>query len=659
MDQGLTAAAVKRPPLSDAFLPQESPQPMPEQRLWSELPRQPTSAGRVRVARAALIVLWVSASAGFAWTLYRVLSVEAPTLLQLVFLALSTLCFAWVAVGSASALVGFVGLMLRRHTDSLELPTAPATSLGRTALLFPVYREDAAAVAATIDAMCREIRAADAAGRFDVFILSDTQDAAERRSEQAIYAALRAEAAAPVYVRWRTPNLGKKAGNIQDWVEKFGAAYAYFIILDADSIMSADVLLRLVGGMEANPRAGLIQTVPRLVGGRSSFARLQQFAAATYGPIVAAGLAAWHGHGGNYWGHNAIIRTQAFAHSAGLPRLAGAPPLGGHILSHDFVEAALLRRAGWEVHLVPSLAGSWEGCPPTLGELVIRDRRWAQGNLQHLRLLGVTGLPLLSRVHLAMGAVAYLASPVWAMTLLVGVVLAVQAKYATPAYFGSEVTLFPKWPVFDAQKALALFLATVLIVHLPKLLGAIWALRNARERRRHGGVGRIAAGVLIESVLSTLIAPVLMLTQTSAVASILFGRDAGWGAQRRVGADDGLSHYLWQHRWHTAWGIAGAAVSWSISPAVFAWLSPIALGLLLAAPMARLTARPAARALAQVLATTEERSPPALIESRAATRRLWHRFPRIAPTTPGRPAAAAGRDREPSSPASDGEPPEA
>jgi membrane glycosyltransferase len=292
-------------------------------------------------------------------------------------------------------------------------------------------------------------------------------------------------------------------------------------------------------------------------------------------------------------------------------------------LSHDFVEAALLRRAGWQVHMVPSIGGSWEGCPPTLQDLIVRDRRWAQGNLQHVRLLGVDGLPLLSRIHLGMGAFAYLASPIWALTLLIGIVLAVQAKYATPTYFGSEVSLFPKWPVFDAQKALTLFLVTVLIVHLPKLLGGLWALRSAAERRQNGGALRIAVGLLLESLLSTLIAPVLMLTQSSAVASILWGRDAGWSAQRRVGADSSLAEFLLQHRWHTLWGLAAGAVCWSISPAVFAWMSPIIIGLVLAAPLARLTAKPATTLLAALLATSEERCPPDLLRRHAAAQRAW------------------------------------
>ena len=367
---------------------------------------------------------------------------------------------------------------------------------------------------------------------------------------------------------------GEESGQHSRLDRKIWAAYPYFIILDADSIMSADALLRLARAMDQNPRAGLIQTVPRLAGGVSLFARLQQFAACYYGQILAAGLAAWHGHGGNYWGHNAIIRTAAFASSAGLPQLPGKPPLGGHILSHDFVEAALLRRAGWEVHMVPSLEGSYEGCPPTLADLITRDRRWAQGNLQHLRLLGARGLPFLSRVHLAMGAFAYLASPLWALTLIVGVILAFQAKYATPSYFGTEASLFPKWPVFDAQVALALFLATVIVVHLPKLLGAVWALRTTGHRQRNGGIARVAGGVLLELIVSTLMAPILMITQTSAVLSILLGRDAGWGAQRRVGAGATLLQFAQQHRWHIAWGATGAGMCWAISLAVFAWMSP-------------------------------------------------------------------------------------
>lgn len=622
MDKGLNGPeAGKTGPECPPILPTASRCEMPEQSLRKHRPRRSHTPARAVIARGALVVLWLAVLAAFAWTLYRVLSVETPTSLQLVFLVLSTLCFGWVAAGSVSALVGFVWLGAVRNIDTLKLPPARLPSRGRTALLFPVYREDAEEVAARIATTCRDLIDAGAADHFDVFILSDTQEVPERVLERGVYSALRARyrGRLQIYVRWRTPNEGRKAGNIRDWVEQFGAGYPYFVIFDADSIMSASALLRLVAGMDDTPRAGLIQTVPRLVGGQSLFAHIQQFAAGYYGPVVAAGLAAWHAHGGNYWGHNAIIRTQAFAECAGLPQLPGKPPLGGYILSHDFVEAALMRRGDWEVHMVPSLEGSYEGCPPTLADLIVRDRRWAQGNLQHLRLIGASGLPFLSRLHLAMGAFSYIASPLWALTLLVGVILAVQAKYVTPTYFGSEESLFPKWPVFDAETALTLFLATVFVVHLPKLLGGIWAVRNAEERRRHGGGLRVAAGVLLESLLSILIAPLLMVTQTSAVLNILMGRDAGWGAQqRRLESTAPLLQFMAQHRWHMIWGAAGAVVCAAISPAVLAWMSPIIVGLLLAAPLALLTARNNTRWMATLLATPEERHPPALLRKDAA-----------------------------------------
>ena len=536
-------------------------------------------------------------------------------MLQLVFWVLCTVCFAWVSVGSITALIGFASLLSQRGSNAVALLDDTSPPKGRTALLFPVYREDPDAVAAGIDTICREVLSAHAGELFDVFVLSDTQEQAERDHERRIYAHLRAQYASRVriFARWRTPNTAKKAGNIRDWIERFGGAYPYFLILDADSLMSADALLRLARAMDRNPRAGLIQTVPRLTGGTTLFARLQQFAGSYYGRLIAAGLAAWHGPGGNYWGHNAIVRTVAFASSAGLPQLSGNPPLGGHILSHDFVEAALLRRAGWEVHMVPSLEGSYEGCPPSLGDLITRDRRWAQGNLQHVRLLTVRGLPFLSRLHLAMGAFSYLASPIWALTLVVGIVLTIQAKYATPTYFGTEASLFPRWPVFDAQLALSLFVATITVVHLPKLLGAAWALGTGERRRCNGGALRMVGGVFVESVASTLIAPILMMTQTSAVLGILLGRDAGWGAQRRMGTNGKLSQLVRQHRWHIAWGAAGAAICWIISAATLAWMSPIILGLLLAAPLALVTGRPPGRHTAALLATDIDLQPPPLL----------------------------------------------
>lgn len=623
MDQRVDDPVSRRrdvPALS--MLPARDGLAMPAQVLWPERGRPDRRA--VRFARLVMLALVLTGTAAFAVVLYQVLSVQSPTVLQLVFLVASTVCFAWIMIGSASALLGFASLLLQ-PAPVARPQLMRGRGLMRTALLFPVYREEPEAVAAAIDAMVDDLVEAAATTRFDIFILSDTQDASERLTELSIYAELRRRRAdlIQIFIRWRTPNTAKKAGNIANWIEGHGAAYRYFVILDADSVISAATLLELVEEMEEDPRTGLIQTVPRLVGGVTTFARLQQFAANVYGPVLAAGIAAWHGRNGNYWGHNAIVRTEAFARTAGLPELPGAPPLGGHILSHDFVEAALLRRAGWYVRLMPRLGGSWEGCPPALGDLIVRDRRWAQGNLQHLRLLGGRGLTLVSRLHLLLGAVSYIAAPVWALTLVIGMLLALQGKYTAPSYFGSESSLFPKWPVFDAQKALALFVVTVLVVHLPKLLGAAWALRNAPERARHGGAARVIAGTLLESVCATLVAPVLMVTQTSAVLAILAGRDAGWGAQRRASGDAPFRDFLRQHRWHLAWGLLTLGLCITISNAVLAWMSPIILGLMFAAPFAKATAHAAPQWIAALLATREDHAPHPLLERLAAKRGEW------------------------------------
>src|SRR5262249_3693767 len=140
-----------------------------------------------------------------------------------------------------------------------------------------------------------------------------------------------------IFYRHRANNEGRKAGNIGEWVRHFGGAYEQMIVLDADSLMPSDTMVRLVAAMERHPNVGIIQTRPTIVGARTLFARMQQFAGRVYGPPIAYGLAWWFGAEGNYWGHNAVIRVEAFAAGAGLPPLRGPRPFGGTILSHDFV----------------------------------------------------------------------------------------------------------------------------------------------------------------------------------------------------------------------------------------------------------------------------------------------------------------------------------
>jgi membrane glycosyltransferase len=391
-------------------------------------------------------------------------------------------------------------------------------------------------------------------------------------------------------------------------------------VLDADSLIEAPTLARLTQMMQADPELGILQTAPQLIGARTFFGRLQQFAACVYGPVISRGLAAWSGDSANYWGHNAIIRVQAFALSCGLPELKGRKPFGGHVLSHDFVEAAFMRRGGWKVRMTTDCGGSYEESPPSLIDVAIRDRRWAQGNLQHMKVIGASGLSFASRLHLGIGIMSYLSSPLWLLMLIIGFALAVQSHLIRPEYFSHDFQLFPTWPRFDVELMMALFWFSMVVLLIPKILGLIRALTSARLRRGGGGVIGVAASFLLEVILSALYAPVLMLIQSRHVFEVFLGRDSGWNPQRRDGGGT-----TWGEAWHfhkRDMLLAGmtAAVLWFLSPSLLAWVSPALLGLILAVPLSRASgSQSIGSALSRIalLRTPEEIEPPPLMARRA------------------------------------------
>lgn len=642
-------ASVTRDLSDPSLLPPPAPLAMPPQDFSADPRIERARAGTNAIAmRVALFGGAALATFAFGYELQRVLSIVGMTPLQIVFLILSTMAFGWIAVGSLSAALGFISLYNGDRPDNIELPDAQGVLDVRTALLFPVYHEDPARIAGTIEAMVDDLARYGRAGNFDVFVLSDTRGDDAGAAEQQIYRELaeRLAGTTSVYYRQRRENKARKAGNIKDWVERFGAAYPHFIILDGDSVMSGETVIRLSRAMAAKPKAGLIQTVPRLTGGTTLLQRLQQFASQVYGPIVAAGMAMWTGSQGNYWGHNAIIRTQAFASAAGLPDLPGRPPFGGHIQSHDFVEAVLLQRAGYGVHMAPTLDGSYEGLPPTLAELVVRDRRWAQGNLQHLSIVGASGITSMGRLHLAMGALSYLVSAIWAASLVVGIFLALQSQRMIPNYFPNPESLFPTWPVMDAGAAARLFLGTMLVVLLPKVLGLILEIRRARAAREDFGTWRAVFGGLVETVFSILLAPILMLTQTVAVTEILLGRDSGWKAQRRANGEVTLGDAFRFHTPHMVLGIATAVISYNVAPALVAWMSPVILGLVLAGFVGWLVAQPAGPMLSLLLSTPEDRNPPPVLRRALAAAEAWQqRLAERVATAGAANAAAPGLTR--------------
>lgn len=601
-----------------AFLPAESSLEMPARSLRGYRPAQTTSLGprSITLRRAYIFIATAALTLSGWYEMYEVLQVGGITVLEAIVLALFALLFAWIAFSFTSALAGFVVLLFRKK-DALgidsESPLAVLRS--RNAMLLPTYNEDPHRIMARLRAIHESVGETESASCFDWFVLSDTTDPAVWVAEERCFLQLRQTLGDRLFYRHRPENTARKSGNIEDWVRRFGAGYDHMIILDADSLMTGDTIVRLASAMEHHPRVALIQTLPIVVNGRTLFARLQQFAGRLYGPLIAAGIAWWHGSEGNYWGHNAIIRVRAFAQDAGLPELRGRKPFGGHILSHDFVEAALMRRAGWAIHMAPTLGGSFEECPPSLLDFAARDRRWCQGNLQHLAVLPAGGLHWVSRLHLLTGIGSYLTAPLWLMFLTAGILISLQAQFVRPEYFPKGFSLFPQWPAQDPVLAAWVFMGTMGLLILPKLLAWMLLLTRRNDRKRFGGGLRALAGILTETFLSGLVAPVMMIFQSTAVGEILLGRDAGWQVQRR---DDGrvpLAEVIRKYAPPTLVGILMAISAYAVSLPLLLWMAPVILGLLLAIPIALLSSTTAARDGRRpgLFATPEQTTPPRVL----------------------------------------------
>nr|WP_207553671.1 glucans biosynthesis glucosyltransferase MdoH [Pseudoroseomonas deserti] len=607
------------PPEAPLAMPVQSLQARPEKRPGG-LPSRPMASGLRRLLVIGGAILLTAFATREMWL---VLNSGKPTPLQAFVLLLFVVLFAWIALSFTSATAGFFRLIAGPDRRLGIAPDGPPPMPGvRTALLMPTYNEDPARIMAGLQAIHESLAAAGATDRFDIFILSDSTQADAWIAEEAAYLALRARLGEPpnLFYRRRPKNIERKAGNIAEWVRRWGAAYPQMLVLDADSVMEADTILRLADAMERHPDVGLIQTLPIIAGGNTLFARMQQFAGRVYGPLIAEGIAWWHGSEGNYWGHNAIIRTEAFASAAGLPDLPGRKPFGGHIMSHDFVEAALLRRAGWAVHMVPWLRGTYEESPPSLMDLAIRDRRWCQGNLQHAAVLPARGLHWVSRLHLLTGIGSYITAPIWLVFLVAGVLLAIQARFIRPEYFPAGPSLFPAWPVVDPVRAMWVFIGTMALLLAPKLMAWIALLFHARDRRGAGGMIRAFLSMIVETLVAGLLAPVTMLTQSVDVIAILMGRDSGWNAQKR---DDGsvpfgqVVRLYWKH---TLFGLVFGGAAWLVSPYLALWMSPVVIGLALAIPLAAWTARRGLgvglRRLGLLLTPEEHDTPAVLIRAR-------------------------------------------
>ena len=563
--------------LSSAFeaVPAETPIAMPVQDFSALPPSAPARPVNIDLwARRMLVVLLALLPASMAaHEMRRSIGLDGISVWEGIYLALFIPLFAWIAFGFATSLIGFLLLTIGKGRGVRPYTPRATTPLGgRTAILLPVCNEDFLGVLGRLSIMERSLTQVMGGERFEFFILSDSNPV-NGEVERKAYEEMRSSFARPVYYRRRALNVGRKPGNIAEWVQRFGGGYDHMIVLDADSVMSGQTMARLAVDMERHPHVGLIQTVPTVMGAATLFARWQQFASRLYGPTSAAGMIWWAGSEGMFWGHNAIVRVRAFAESCGLPELPGRAPFGGHIMSHDMLEAALLRRRGWDVHMV-SADDSFEEFPPAMSDLFTRDRRWCQGNIQHVPLIGkIAGLHPVSRFQLLVGASAYCTSPLWLALMLV-------------VLGGAVAGMWPTAAVLPSGGLLGL---TAILLFGPKIFAMVWAVTDPARRIGFGGAARMTRGVIVDVILSILMAPFAMLTQTISLVGILMGRKSSWNGQTRDRDGMAITSAIWLFKWHLLLG-AGLLLL-AIRADSVGWIMPVVAGLFAAPVLAAVTAR--------------------------------------------------------------------
>ena len=558
---------------------------------WN-LDRHATGAGWRRLVLIGAVLM--TATAG-VHLLAMALGPQVPLGLAIALLAFFALSFAWIALSFWAAILGFLLNALGLHPLSLSRvgpgDGAVPELRGRTAILVPVYNEQPDEVFARLETTWRSLEATGQAGAFALFVLSDTTVDAIAAEEEKGIEVLRQRLGIGERLHWRrrTANTGRKAGNIAEWLDSHGSRFDHMIVFDADSLMSGDTMVRLAALMEASPRTGMVQTHAEPMGRETLFARVLQFSARVYGGMLATGHAFWQKGEANYFGHNAIIRVAAFSDHCRLPVLTGQAPLGGEILSHDFVEAAFMRRAGWFVWSLPTLNGSYEELPSNVVDYAVRDRRWIQGNLQHARLVGARGLHWMSRLHLVMGIMGYLASPLWLGSLLLSAAIVLEHEIVGPSYFGRVPSLFPNWPQYNTGHVHGLLVLTAALLFLPKLLALV--LRLGGSSRVQGGRMAMTVSVLLETLFSMLLAPVMMLFHSVFVLGILAGRAVGWPPQARGDRGMEWDTALERHLGQMMLGTVAVLVIGSWAPAFLPWLLPVVAGLLLAPSLAVYSSR--------------------------------------------------------------------
>ncbi len=566
----------------------------------------PSSATRFRLHRSlGRRLAFVIPAIGFptlgTW-LAALLTAGSPSPLRLILLVL---LFGNLLYLALTGWPGVLGALARLFGHARIAAGAP-NGTSRTAVLFPIYNEDPRAVFAAVEVMARAL-IDQRVERTDIFVLSDTRDASIAANEQAGFDRVHTLFGDRVHYRRRSDNTRRKVGNIADFCDRWAGSYDYMVVLDADSLMSAETIATMVGLMDGNPRTGLIQTVPYAVGRETLFARIQQFAARLYTPLLVEGLAFWQQDDSNYWGHNAIIRIAPFVAHCELPVLPGREPFGGEILCHDVVEAGLLRRAGWQVWMLPSLGESYEALPANMVDFAQRERRWCQGNLQHLGVLPTRGLRPVGRYNLALGVLNYLSGP-----LLVAFVALIIMDAVLGGHFAKHLLDQPGW-----MRNSFVWL-TFLLLYAAKFCSLAAALADDKTADLFGGRLRMLASAALEQASAMVSAPVLLVFYTRFIGMMLLGRTVQWDAQPRDDRGVSWAEALQRMRLPGLAGLMWLAAASALGGATLRWSATLVPGLLLAVPFAVWTSYRTLGVLARRLGlflTEDEVAPSAILRA--------------------------------------------
>ena len=498
------------------------------------------------------------------------------------------ICFAlgtpWTVLGFWNALIGLWVLHFKGGAMAEVAPYAPAgdqpTPLGiKTAIFMTVRNEDPGRAILRLKTVKASVDGTGEGAQFSYFVLSDTNDPAVAAAEERAVEAWKA--ADPdgdrIVYRRREQNTAFKAGNVHDFCERWGKDYALMLPLDADSLMAGPEIVRMVRMMQAHPRIGILQSLVVGMPSSSGFARIFQFGMRHGMRAYTMGQAWWVGDCGPFWGHNALVRIKPFHEQCGLPVLSGKPPLGGHVLSHDQVEATLMRKAGYEVRVLPEERGSWEENPPTMLEFAQRDVRWCQGNMQYIKLLNLPGLYPMSRFQLVWAILMFIGIPAWTLMIALLPVAAWQARGIAD---------------FPVNLAIGLYITFFTMYLMPKIAGLIDAMLTRGGVARYGGWLRFIAGAAIELVFSFLQGAVSTIRTSIFMIGLAFGKSVVWGGQSRDAQSlswEDAARNLWPQ---TLFGVLVCGALLLIEPAVFWWSLPLTAGYLLAVPFAVLTADP-------------------------------------------------------------------